>query len=140
MEDCKIFNLNIQKSALNSAYFCDSDLKRSKILDSNLNNSNFKKATLIGIDFQKSDLSRVKFINANLSGADLRGCNLKKAIFDGANLKQANIKRCENINCEALAKAKCLDYIKADIEVLNALKLLKPEMKISNAQVENRSE
>lgn len=134
---CRIFNLDIQSSKLNSADFSYSNLKKSQVLDSNLNNANFSGAKLIGIDFQKSNLFRVKFINTNLEGADLRSCNLKKTVFDGANLKQANIKKCKNVNCKALAKAKCLDYIKADDEVIHELKELRPEMKISRGQIKN---
>lgn len=139
LSQCKIFHLDIQSSKLNSANFSCSSLKKSQILDSNLNNANFSEAKLIGINCQKSDLFRVKFINTNLEGADLRGCNLKKTVFDGANLKQTNIKKCKNVSCKALAKAKCLDYIKADDEIIHKLKKLRPEMKISCRQIERNT-
>ncbi|ELA9364030.1 pentapeptide repeat-containing protein [Vibrio parahaemolyticus] len=136
---CKIFNLEIQSSKLNSADFSGSKLKNSKILKSYLKNACFAEAILTGVDFQKSDLFRAKFIGTNLENADLRGCNLKRTVFDGANLKQANIRECQNLDCEALAKAECLDYIKADDAVVQVLKELRPEMKVNFGQIENRT-
>lgn len=134
LKKCRVFNLDISNSKLNSADFSGSIIKKSNILDTNLNNAKFIGSMLIGIDYKNSNLSRVNFLNAKLKGADFRGCNLEKTVFDNADLKQANIRNCKNISHEALAKAKCLDYIKADREVIEALKELRPEMKTSVAQ------
>lgn len=128
---CSIIELNIYDSQLNSSNFSGSNFKKAKLLNTNFNNSEFIKSELIGASFRGSNLFRVKFLDAELRGADFRGSNLKNTVFDNADLKQANIKKCENISVEALSKAKCLDYIKADECVLVELKKIRLDMKFS---------
>lgn len=129
--DCRIFNLKIKKSKLNSADFSNSVIKSTEITDSYLKNVSFKSATIVGLKFINSDLFRAKFNDANLESADLRGCNLKRTTFTNANLKNANLRGCNNLNCDALLEAKCIDYLKADEGIVEELKRRKPEMKVS---------
>ncbi|MDC5872215.1 pentapeptide repeat-containing protein [Vibrio europaeus] len=130
-QHCRIVNLTAQDSQLNASNFNDSNLKNAEFLNTNFTNASFIKSELISAKFKGSDLLRVKFIDAQLRGADFRGSNLKNTVFENADLKQANIRNCKNVNVEALSKAKCLDYIKADELVIDELKKLRSDMKIS---------
>ncbi|EPM7842916.1 pentapeptide repeat-containing protein [Vibrio fluvialis] len=138
--NCNVFGIHIEDSELNSAEFTDSTLKKgTKLLNSYLKNADFKNSTVIGVDFKNSNLFQTKFIGAKMQSADLRGCDLQNTVFEGANLKNMNIKMCKNINCDALAKAECLDYLKADNAIIEVLRELRPDMKINLGQIENRT-
>ena len=126
---CRLFDVNFIECKMNSCNFSRSVFKRCKLSNSYLKSANFSESKMIGLDLKKSNLLRANFISANLESADLREANLERVTFKDASLKNANIKHCKNIDLAELAKAKNLNYLKADLNIIQDLRILRPDMK-----------
>jgi hypothetical protein len=127
--NCSIFDFVLANCQVNSGDFNNSKFKRSKLSNSYLKSANFSNAKMVGVDLRGANLLRAKFKDSDLESADLRGADLKKTDFDGANLRNANIKGSTNISLDALSQATNLDYLKADRDIIERLKIKRPDMK-----------
>ncbi|WP_199830555.1 pentapeptide repeat-containing protein, partial [Pectobacterium versatile] len=70
-----------------------------------------------GCDFTGSVLS-----NGQFKSCDFRRGRFEKAKFIGANLNRANMRDCLYINAEDISQAKDINYLVADVDIINELK------------------
>lgn len=117
-------NVNMRSSVFEKATLKDVCFTRCELL-----NSIFSDAKCIGVDFRGSNLTRVNFKNCDLKSALFSDCDLKDTDFDGANISRANFLNAKNVNISSLAKAKELDYLTINTDLLEKLISLRPDIK-----------
>lgn len=120
----KFINVNMRSSVFEKATLKDVCFTKCELL-----NSIFSDAKCIGVDFRGSNLTRVNFKNCDLKSALFSECDLKDTDFDGANISRANFLNAKNVNISSLAKAKKLDYLTINSDLLEELRTLRPDIK-----------
>lgn len=128
LTDGKIESCEFSFVYMRSCNFENTEIKATNFKNCFLLRSKFISSMLKGVSFEYSNLERCDFSNANLQSAILKSSNLRGAKFAHANLKQANLKQAENLDVNELARAKNIDYIQVDCDVLEYLKKLRPDM------------
>lgn len=126
-EKSKMRKVFLKNMTLKSVNFNDSNLDGCHFKSCNMYNVKMKDTSAIGIKLNESSLVNVQFNNSNLKSCDLRNCDLKNVNFENADLSRANIRGARNISIDALAKAKNLNYIIAEDDVLEEIKKKRPE-------------
>ena len=145
LSDCKLIGLKVANGKVEKSKFTNINMRSCNFENSTLKsvsfshcillNTKFIKANLKGVNFYSCNLERSNFTDADLQSVILKLCDMKGVNFENANLKRANLLGVKNININELAKAKNLDYIQLDLEILNDLKKLRHDM---NYQGKNR--
>lgn len=136
--DCKMIGLKLSNGRLESSRFssvrmrsCNfekTEMKATEFIDCILLKSKFAFSTLKGVSFEKSILERCDFSDADLQSTILKSCNLTGATFANANLNRANLMNAVGVDVEELSKAKSLDYIQIEVDILEKLKDIRPDM------------
>ncbi|MND62814.1 Pentapeptide repeats (8 copies) [compost metagenome] len=136
--DCKMIGLKLSNGRLESSRFssvrmrsCNfekTEIKATEFIDCILLKSKFAFSTLKGVSFEKSILERCDFSDADLQSTIFKSCNLTGATFANANLNRANLMNAVGVDVEELSKAKSLDYIQIEVDILEKLKDIRPDM------------
>jgi len=118
--------INVQ---MRSSNFENTTIKSSKFEYCNLLKSNFGNSTCKGVNFSNSVIERADFINCNLQSSNFSNCDMRGVKLVGANLKQCSFLGATNLDAKEMAKASSIDYIAISDELLEELKVLRPDMK-----------
>lgn len=127
-ENTNLRNCDLAKANLTGANLNKSSMKNCSLEKAVLQRANFTEAILKGINLQKTDLKRTLFQGANLQSADFRKSNMENTNLLDANLRSANLKQVENLTAEQLFEAKTLKDIKIDADLLDRIKLVRPDL------------
>ncbi|MGN7848173.1 pentapeptide repeat-containing protein [Serratia sp. 22278] len=126
-EKSKMRRVFLNDVILKSVNFNEANLDGCHFKNCNMYNVKMKDASVTGVQLNESSLVNVQFNNSNLKGCDLRNCDLKNVNFEDANLCRVNIRGAKNIDIDALVKAKNLNYMIAEDNVLEEIKKKRPE-------------
>jgi uncharacterized protein YjbI with pentapeptide repeats len=117
------------ESKMRSSNFENATLKNTIFENCNLYKTNFNSILARGINFTGSCLERSSFISSDLKNSNFKNCDLREVIFDDSILDNCNFMQCTNLDTDAIAKAKSLNYIKIDPTKLDELKKLRTDMR-----------
>ena len=134
-----LIGLQLQDGHMNNIKFDDVAMRSSFFTKSTIRSCRWNKCDLRRISLKDSKAKGSKFIECNMANADLRNADLtgvqfknssmENIKFDGAILNRADFRGAKNLNVFDLASAKSIDYIVIDMELLEKLKELRPDMK-----------
>jgi uncharacterized protein YjbI with pentapeptide repeats len=124
-----LYNTNFSNVNMRSSNFENATIQNSIFKNCILLKSNFKDGICKGVSFEKSSIERVDYTNCNLQSSLFLGCDMRGVKLQGANLKQCSFKEVIHLDINELAKASCLDYIAISDDLLEQLKIIRPDMK-----------
>ncbi|MBA0164719.1 pentapeptide repeat-containing protein [Pectobacterium versatile] len=122
MESIYMNNVFFKNTNLHAVNFDNTIMKNvvfenCKLSNVKMNNVKCKNVAFKGCDFTGSVLS-----NGQFKSCDFRRGRFEKAKFIGANLNRANMRDCLYINAEDISQAKDINYLVADVDIINELK------------------
>lgn len=126
----KLEKLSFKKCILRSLNLMEGNSKKLSFHDCTIRNMKLNNGSFKAIEFKNCSLVNSKMNNAELNSAIFINCDLQNVTFENSNLRSANFKGCRNINVDQLTKAKCLDYIIADEDILSKVKALRNDVKM----------
>jgi len=115
---------------IRSSKFKKTKIVNGRFYDCVLLNATFLDGDLSGTNFEKANLTKVIFDNAILKSAIFKGANLSEASYSNAVLDSANFIGAQKLDVMALIKAKSLNYIKAEQDVLTKVIALRNDVKL----------
>ena len=138
----KMIGLKVTSGTISNSCFFDVQMRSANFENSIIKNTKFDKSILLKSNFSSSSCKGVSFKDTSVERADFTNCNLQSAIFvnsdlrgvklQGANLKQCSFQGASNIDINEIAKASNIDYISISENLLESLKILRPDMKFQN--------
>ncbi|MDD9197537.1 pentapeptide repeat-containing protein [Aliivibrio sp. S3MY1] len=132
--------IKFNQVSMRSSFFNNTTLTSCEWYKCNLTNfviKDSKKAK--GTKFISCNLSRSDLRNANLTGSSFTGSNLNEVKFNDAILDRANFIGVENLDLKELSKAKTLNYILLEDDLLILLKEMRSDMKTSEKRLIEKS-
>ena len=126
-EKTKMRKVYLNNMMLKSVNFNGANLDGCHFKNCNMYNLKMKEAKASGIQLNDSSLVNAQFYNSELKGCDLRNCDLTNVNFEGANLNRANLLGAKNLNIDDLVKARSLNYISVDENILEEIKKRRPD-------------
>lgn len=139
MRDSKTIGLKVSNGTISNSTFVNvkmrssnfekTTIKGSKFENCSLLKSKFSNAICKGVSFSNSILERADFINANLQSSNFSNCDMGGVKLAGANLNHCSFQGATNLDAIEIAKASSIDYIAISNELLEELKVLRPDMK-----------
>ena len=123
-----LIETDLRNARLNQTNFENSNLNQAVMSDAYASGANFNNSFLIKSDFHQAFLIKTSFKNAMLMEANLQGSYLMGTDFENANLYKADLRNANGLTVEQLTKAKSLYQTKFDPEILDEIKLQRPEL------------
>lgn len=131
MNDVLFKNTNLHAVSFDSTTMRNVVFENCKLSNVKMNNVKCKNVIFKGCDFTGGVLS-----NGQFKSCDFRGGRFDKVKFTGANLNRANMRDCLCINAEDISQAKDINYLVADVSVINELKRINQD-NIKYYQIKN---
>ncbi|MCR9654140.1 pentapeptide repeat-containing protein [Vibrio parahaemolyticus] len=108
-------------TTIRSCVWNNCDLRKLVLKDCKAKGTTFVDCQMAGADLRNADLTGAVFTNSSME-------NVK---FEGAILNRVDFRGVSGLDARSLSTASSVDYILVDLEILEQLKELKPDMNLS---------